>query len=100
MKNENKNRLLTVTRKPGTSNDVSINIGGKWVEKAGFSIGDIVEVEVKDELIIIRKTKNKWVKKHYQIRSERYMVNEDGLTVSAKDHCNFVEDNLVNAPSI
>lgn len=77
MKNENKKRLLTVARKPGTRKDAFINVGGKWVENAGFKIGDIVELEVSEELIVIRRTNNKWAEIQ-EVHRERFMVNEQG----------------------
>lgn len=37
-----------------------IRLSGKWLHKAGFTPGSIVEVEEKDNCLIIRKTPNSW----------------------------------------
>lgn len=55
-----------------------IRLGGKWLQNAGFSAGDIIEVDVKDNCLVIRKTQNSW-KEFGEIK--QMMVNESGEPV-------------------
>ncbi|MGE7775974.1 SymE family type I addiction module toxin [Chitinophaga sp. NPDC101104] len=71
-------RRLTVTRKPSEKIVPLINVSGKWLEKAGFNVGDIVELLVTQGKIIIRRTANKWVE---EVTTIKYMVNEKGERV-------------------
>lgn len=72
-------RRLTVTRKPCEKIVPFINISGLWLEKAGFNVGDIVELDVTDGKIVIRRTTNKWME---EISIKKYMVNEKGERVT------------------
>jgi len=50
--------VLTISRKPsGNPDHPYINIGGKWLEKNGFTIGEKVLVEAKKVNIRIRSIK-------------------------------------------
>lgn len=53
----------------------NLRLSGKWLGKAGFSRGDIVEVDVQDGCLIIRKTPNKW---KIEVISKKWMLNESG----------------------
>lgn len=79
MKQSSSKRRLTVTRKPSEKVVPFINVSGQWLEKAGFNIGDIVELEVSEGRIIIRKTLYKWKE---EVVTKRYMVDFNGDRVA------------------
>lgn len=70
-------RHLTVSRKPGATQTASLMLAGQWLEDAGFQIGNIVHLDVRENEIIIRKTNNRWVEEE-RVISTRMMVNEYG----------------------
>lgn len=58
-----------------------LRLSGKWFTQAGFLPGDIVEVESKDNSLIIRKTPNSW-KVTREVHTEKFMVNEHGERIA------------------
>lgn len=67
MENTPKHRYFTVTgrAKAGSNGHTmrvpGIHIAGRWLEKAGFSIGTIVEMEVNHQCLTIRKSSKQWL---------------------------------------
>lgn len=51
-----------------------LRLSGKWLKEAGFLAGDIIEVDVQDGCLTIRKTYNKW---KMEVISKKWMVNEN-----------------------
>lgn len=70
-------RHLTVSRKLGSSDMPSLLLAGRWLESAGFNIGDIVQVEVTDSQIVINRTTHKWATEE-KVVTKRMKVNEFG----------------------
>ncbi|GEP98110.1 SymE family type I addiction module toxin [Chitinophaga cymbidii] len=81
-------RLITVGRKVENKYGKLVGvpflrIAGRWLEKAGFCIGDIVEVDIADGCLVIRKTKNTWrVERKIAVEVEKFMVNEAGERIA------------------
>lgn len=85
MKNKKTTRLITVARKiesrVGKLAVVPhLRIAGRWFEKAGFQVGDIVEVDVQQGCLMVRRTKNVW-KIERRVEVEKYMVDDEGKRV-------------------
>ncbi|WP_188316126.1 SymE family type I addiction module toxin [Chitinophaga agrisoli] len=56
MKTDFKSRELSISYMPGSSNHSPfIRLSGQWLQKAGFSIGDKVIVNVEHEHIVIKR---------------------------------------------
>lgn len=82
MKKEQKRRFITVSRKytKRALRDIALPflpLTGRWLQEAGFSAGDIVEIDVLNGCLTIRKTANSW-KIERRLECEKYMVNEAG----------------------
>ena len=50
-------RKMTVIRAPGSEHNPCIRITNKYLENAGFYLGDIVSVTYKPKEIVIKKIK-------------------------------------------
>jgi len=50
---KNKNRTLKVVRSFSKNPKAHLPLSGLWLERAGFTIGTVVNVIVKDECLII-----------------------------------------------
>lgn len=88
MKNKQKRRLITIGRKwvkstPKHEARPFLPLVGRWLQKAGFSIGDIIEIDVQDGCLVIRKTANSWrIHRKVQVEYEKCMVNEVGERIN------------------
>lgn len=86
MENNKTKRLITISRKVENRDGrfavtPFLRITGKWFEKAGFCIGDIVEIDVENGRLVVKKTKNSWrVEKRAVV--EKYMVDEVGERIA------------------